>query len=190
MRVADTVLSNQAKQVTLRKWSVTIILELSKGPMRFSQLTKNLKISNKVLSEKLSSLMNEGLVSKMIDYEGEYYLTSYGETVASLFKPLISAGIKPSEVDDVLRCKWMSYILKSLVRKERFANELFISLKTISWKVLSERLKKLEKYQLVHREVINSYPARTKYFLTEKGKILALWIINNENFLKQYYVLV
>ncbi len=182
MRIANTVLSNQAKQIMLRKWSIIIILELSRRPMRFSQLAKTLNISNKVLSEKLLLMMNKGLVNKTTNCKGEYYLTSYGEAVASLFKPLVSAGIKPSEADDVLRCKWMSYILRSLLRKEKFANELFISLKTISWKVLSERLKKLEKYQLIHREVIKSYPTRTKYSLTEKGRVLALWIINNEHF--------
>ena len=45
-------------------------------------------------------------------------------------------------------------------------------------KVLSERLKKLEKYRMVERRVLDSYPPRIRYVLTERGRRVARWIIN------------
>jgi len=52
-------------------------------------------------------------------------------------------------------------------------NDLLNSLKPISSKTLSSKLKDLVSYEIIERNVENTMPIRVEYRLTEKGKDLA-----------------
>ncbi len=70
--------------------------------------------------------------------------------------------------------KWSLMILKMLyLNKEpmRF-NELLRSLKPISSKTLSAKLKELVSFEIVDREIMPTMPVGIKYSLSEKGKDL------------------
>ncbi len=70
--------------------------------------------------------------------------------------------------------KWAICIISRLGSKEegyRF-NELQRSLKGISAKSLSDRLKDLDKENLVHRDVKETVPPKVTYTLTKDGKEL------------------
>ncbi|MFG6147038.1 winged helix-turn-helix transcriptional regulator [Halobacillus sp. B23F22_1] len=71
----------------------------------------------------------------------------------------------------LLSQRWTGLIIYQLLEgKQRFKSiELSIG---ISGKVLSDRLKDLEKEGLVLREVIPETPVRIEYSLTDKGKAL------------------
>ena len=165
----------------LCKWILDILFTLSDSEKRFSQIKRALNINNnKILVEKLNMLINLELVRKISSngHYSYYSLTQKGRELLSLMTPIVDYGIRPSAVSDVLKCKWMVNILRTLLRNESlFASELFSRLSGITWKILSERLRKLERYGFVERKVvINTYPVRIKYRLTREGKVLARWI--------------
>jgi DNA-binding HxlR family transcriptional regulator len=49
----------------------------------------------------------------------------------------------------------------------------------ITWKVLSENLKKLESFGLVERGVAATRPVRVRYGLTSRGRSLTGWLVRN-----------
>lgn len=75
-------------------------------------------------------------------------------------------------IDYIIGKKWSLYILRELDIAPKFFNEI---LKALNWgltpKILSLRLKELEKEKIIKKEVYaEQRPARVKYFLTERGK--------------------
>ncbi|MEE8402856.1 MAG: archaellum operon transcriptional activator EarA family protein, partial [Candidatus Hydrothermarchaeaceae archaeon] len=78
------------------KW-VSSILELLTvgGIMRFSEIMRSLSITDKILSEKLSSLLEHGLVTREVkeDRSTIYSLTEKGRKLAA----------KLAELDEILR---------------------------------------------------------------------------------------
>ena len=181
MQRERTIIAGDAlSSIPLCRWSIAVMLSLYERPMRFLQLANSLGVSNKVLSNKLSMLSQSKIVYKDENKDGAYYrLTSYGEAIAESIIPLTSYGISPLDIQEILRCKWMRSILKNLWYGDMFATTLMKRIDGITWKVLSERLKKLEKHNLVERRVIPSHPIRIKYRLTGKGRALVRWMINN-----------
>ncbi len=73
---------------------------------------------------------------------------------------------------NILNKRWTGLIISQLLTgSQRFCNiESNIG---ISGRVLSERLKDLEKEGIVNRTVYDETPVRIEYSLTEKGKALA-----------------
>ncbi|WP_246861159.1 helix-turn-helix domain-containing protein [Bacillus sp. REN3] len=71
----------------------------------------------------------------------------------------------------ILSKRWTGLIIhKLLTGKHRFS-EIEASL-PVSGRLLSERLKDLEKAGIVRREVFSEVPIRVEYSLTEKGMAL------------------
>lgn len=66
--------------------------------------------------------------------------------------------------------KWAILILKELQQGNRRTNEFLDSLRGISTKTLTARLRELEKAGLVHRQVFSEVPPRVEYSLTNKGQ--------------------
>lgn len=81
----------------------------------------------------------------------------------------------------IIRSKWQVLILRDLLMNGtmRF-KELQRSLGKVSQKVLTDNLRAMEGYGLVHREVFAEVPPRVEYSLTETGRTLqpvldAMW---------------
>lgn len=100
------------------------------------------------------------------------------ETVA-VAKPLIPR--KPSESAELnlmlvrtIFSKWSIEILTVLYTLKPIGFEgLRKSLKGISSRVLSKKLKMLEDRGLIEREVLNTRPPKVRYALTEKGSTIS-----------------
>ncbi|MBB5178806.1 MULTISPECIES: helix-turn-helix domain-containing protein [Planococcus] len=66
--------------------------------------------------------------------------------------------------------KWKCLILFLLSQKKMRTKEFYLSIPTITQKVLTEQLKQLEKDGIVQREVFREVPPRVEYRLTELGE--------------------
>ncbi|MEM0381869.1 MAG: winged helix-turn-helix transcriptional regulator [Nitrososphaerota archaeon] len=172
-------------KAVLCKWSIAVLNFLYDGPRSFSEIARGLNVSNKVLSEKLSRLSRIGLVSEQTGNRMIYKLTSEGREFAEVTRLAVSQGINPLELRCVLTCKWMPQILGRLVCRDLYASELYEKIDGISWKVLSEMLRKLESYQMIKRDVVGSHPIRVRYKLDTKGRIVVRWILINSQNLKR-----
>lgn len=70
--------------------------------------------------------------------------------------------------------KWTLLILKIIYSKNgrlRY-NELLKSVKGINAKILTQRLKKLEEFGLIKKEVFLEVPVHAEYYFTEQGEDL------------------
>ena len=81
----------------------------------------------------------------------------------------------------IIRSKWQVLILRDLLANGtmRF-KELQRSIGKVSQKVLTDNLRAMEDYGIVHREVFAEVPPRVEYSLTETGRTLqpvldAMW---------------
>jgi len=70
---------------------------------------------------------------------------------------------------DLLGKRWTALIVYQLLEGPQRFNEIESSL-PISGRLLSERLKELEKEGLVERKLYPEVPVRVEYTLTEKGR--------------------
>jgi DNA-binding HxlR family transcriptional regulator len=73
---------------------------------------------------------------------------------------------------ELLGKRWTGLILQVLLGGPRRFGELTGALEVVSERVLSERLKELEKEGVVIRRVIPEAPIRVEYQLTKKGRAL------------------
>lgn len=89
--------------------------------------------------------------------------------------PSAATGHEQSEafhrVTDVLRCKWALAILDMLDEPMR-PTQIIDALPGLSSKVLNDRLRKLESFELITREVFPEVPPRVEYVLTASGREL------------------
>lgn len=66
--------------------------------------------------------------------------------------------------------KWSINILRDLFRGKTRFSEFLESNKDLSTKMLSARLKDLEKVKLIEKKVVSTSPVTVEYHLTKKGK--------------------
>jgi len=76
-----------------------------------------------------------------------------------------------SKAMELLGKRWTTLIVYQLMDGAKRFNEIESSL-PISGRLLSERLKELEKEEIVERTVFSEVPIRVEYNLTEKGLAL------------------
>nr|WP_240038939.1 MULTISPECIES: helix-turn-helix domain-containing protein [Okeania] len=69
----------------------------------------------------------------------------------------------------ILGSKWSVLILQQLLSGDRRTHELLEALPGISSKTLTLRLRELEKYGLLARQVFPEVPPHVEYSLTDKG---------------------
>jgi len=81
----------------------------------------------------------------------------------------MNLGCPVARTAELIGNKWTPLIIRDLVKGEKRFSELERSLRGISPKTLSERLKKLEDAQVVNRKCYAEVPPRVEYTLTEKG---------------------
>lgn len=81
-------------------------------------------------------------------------------------------------ITDVLKCKWTIAILNQLAQGNTRPSTLQANLPGLTSKVLTERLKKLESFDLLTREVFAEVPPRVEYTLTPRGTELTALLAN------------
>jgi DNA-binding HxlR family transcriptional regulator len=81
----------------------------------------------------------------------------------------MNLGCPVARTAELIGNKWTPLIIRDLVKGEKRFSELERSLRGISPKTLSERLKKLEDANVVNRKCYAEVPPRVEYTLTEKG---------------------
>ena len=74
--------------------------------------------------------------------------------------------------EDVVGCKWSVSVLLAVANGINRPGALERHIAGISTKVLSERLRKLAAYGLIHKQSFAEVPPRTEYSLTESGRKL------------------
>jgi len=74
---------------------------------------------------------------------------------------------------EIISRRWTTLIIKVLLAGPLHFNQIGTQLEVVSDRVLSERLKELEKEGIVSRTVCVGPPIRVTYGLTEKGAALA-----------------
>lgn len=73
---------------------------------------------------------------------------------------------------DVIGGKWSILILISIKEGNMHFREIERSIPKLSSKVLSKELKELETNKLITRTIIDDFPVRTEYEITEHAKTL------------------
>jgi len=76
---------------------------------------------------------------------------------------------------ELIGSKWSILIIRELNQNKflRF-NELSRSLKPISSRTLSLKLKELVEYEIIKKKIVSTSPPHSEYSLTQKGKDLAI----------------
>jgi len=75
-------------------------------------------------------------------------------------------------ITDVIKCKWTLAIIHELDRGVSRPSELQRALPGLTSKVLTDRLKRLEDYDLIDRRAFAEVPPRVEYTLTSHGQDL------------------
>jgi len=78
-----------------------------------------------------------------------------------------------NELIYLLSKRWMTEVLFSIEEGNNRFTSLKENLEHISDHILADRLKYLEKHELVHKSYIPGNPPRTEYALTDKGEELS-----------------
>ena len=85
----------------------------------------------------------------------------------------------------MLSQRWTALIIYQLLSGPQRFNEIQSAI-GISGKVLSDRLKELEKKEIIKREVIPDTPVVIKYSLTEKGRAMETILKSIENWSQKW----
>jgi len=66
--------------------------------------------------------------------------------------------------------KWAILIIREMLRGTTQFNRFLENIDGITPKVLTERLRELEKFGIVRRRIVSEYPIRVEYEMTDLGK--------------------
>ena len=80
--------------------------------------------------------------------------------------------IKIQKAFEILGKKWSGLVLYTLLEDPMRFTDIRRNIPELSDRVLAERLKELERLQLVKRNVYTRIPVKVEYELTKKGKEL------------------
>lgn len=86
---------------------------------------------------------------------------------------VMDATCAARQVLDLIADKWTVLIIYALSTETRRYNELKRMVGGITNKMLTQTLRRLEDYDIVHREVYPEIPPRVEYSLTPLGRDLA-----------------
>ena len=73
---------------------------------------------------------------------------------------------------EIIGDKWTMLVIRDLFFDQHTFKELQASPENIPTNILADRLKRLEKNELIRRELYQEKPKRYAYYLTDKGKDL------------------
>src|SRR5919198_1631382 len=68
--------------------------------------------------------------------------------------------------------KFTALIIRNMIQVGHRRFNQFLEIKNINAKILSARLKEMERDGLIKREIFNETPVRIEYIITEKGRAL------------------
>jgi DNA-binding HxlR family transcriptional regulator len=98
-------------------------------------------------------------------------------------------GMKCCPIDNTFKLigkKFTVLIIRDMMKNKTRFNQFLDSIEGINPKILSARLKEMEKTGLIKRKVYSEIPVRVEYFLTEKGIALKPILDQMASFSIQY----
>jgi DNA-binding HxlR family transcriptional regulator len=87
---------------------------------------------------------------------------------------------------DIVGDRWTLLVVRDMLRGHRRFSELRDSVEGITPGILSNRLKLLEREDIVRRELYSDHPPRAEYHLTRKGHELGVIVGALSNWGEQY----
>jgi len=82
--------------------------------------------------------------------------------------------------------KWTVLIIREILRGHKQFNRFIENIEGITPKVLTERLRDLERLGIIKREIVSDYPIRVEYSLTDMGKGFEPIILSAASFSMKY----
>lgn len=163
------------------KWTIAILFTLLDIPQRPSTIVASTPgMSKKVFYERISTMIEDGLLEKTLirvfPSHVEYKFTKNGKEIVPLLRELRKLGIGEEPLSHVFKCKWLKSILLALSKNTLRSTEIRDAIGNVSNKVLSEKLKKLERFHLVKKTLKVEVPIRAEYNLSHPGKRLAEYL--------------
>jgi DNA-binding HxlR family transcriptional regulator len=98
-------------------------------------------------------------------------------------------GMKCCPIENTFKLigkKFTVLIIRNMMKNQTRFNQFLNSIEGINPKILSARLKEMEKSGLIKRKVYSETPVKVEYFLTEKGKALKSMLDQMASFSMQY----
>lgn len=86
----------------------------------------------------------------------------------------------------VIGKKWTVLIIREILRGNRQFNRFMENIEGLSPKVLTERLRELERFGIVRRRIVSKYPVRVEYSLTDLGKAFEPVLLAAASFSMKY----
>ena len=83
--------------------------------------------------------------------------------------------------------RWTVLIIREILRGHRQFNRFMENIEGITPKVLTERLRELERLGIIRREIASEYPIRVEYSLTDTGKGFEPVLLSAAFFLNEIY---
>lgn len=87
-------------------------------------------------------------------------------------KECLAALMPVKDTLDIISGKWKLLILISIWEGNRHFREIERSIPNLSTKVLAKELKQMEMNKLINRTIVDGFPVRTEYTITEHAKSL------------------
>lgn len=87
-------------------------------------------------------------------------------------KECMSALMPVKDTLDIISGKWKLLILISVWEGNKHFREIERSIPKLSTKVLAKELKEMEVNKLISRTIVDGFPVRTEYTITEHAKTL------------------
>jgi DNA-binding HxlR family transcriptional regulator len=105
-------------------------------------------------------------------------------------KVLCREVLSITDTMDVLRSKWTVEILTAIICGNTRFKDILSSVKGISEKVLTERLRQMQEDRLLEKHECYGYPPRVEYLVTEHGKRLFVIVYQMTEWGKEHRKLI
>ncbi|MGC1131980.1 MAG: helix-turn-helix domain-containing protein [Nitrososphaeraceae archaeon] len=98
-------------------------------------------------------------------------------------------GLKSCPIETTFRIigkKWTVLIIREILKGHTQFNRFIENIEGITPKVLTERLRELERLGIIRREIVSEYPVRVEYSLTDIGKEFEPVLLSAASFSMKY----
>ena len=82
--------------------------------------------------------------------------------------------------------RWTVLIIREILRGNTQFNRFMENIEGITPKVLTERLRELERFGIIRRRIVSEYPIRVEYSLTDVGKGFEPVLLSAASFSMKY----